>query len=327
MKILITGGAGYIGSFMARHLKENGHEVVIADNLSSGHEKAVEEFRLEKIDLANEKEKIDQLFAAEKFEGVIHMASYIQMGESFKNPAKYFENNLLTAINVLNTMAKYQVSNFILSSSAGVYGNPVKLPIAEDDPKNPLNPYGETKYIIERMLPWYDKAHGIKFASIRYFNAAGASLDGSTGEDHPEESHLIPLALKAALKNEEFTIFGNNYNTPDGTCVRDYIHILDLVKSHSLAIEKLANGGESDFYNAGIGKGYSNKEIIDMIKEVTGIEIKVKYGERRLGDADSLYASNEKIKNKLGWQPQYGLKEIIETAYKWHQSHPNGYSA
>ena len=324
-KILVTGGAGYIGSFMIRHLKDSGYEPIVADNFSSGHLKAVEGFDSCQVDLLYEKDKLDVIFEKEEIAGVIHMASYIQMGESFRNPAKYFENNLIVAINVLNAMQRFNVNNFILSSSAGVYGNPEKLPIKEDDPKKPENPYGETKLMIERLLPWYEKAYGMKYICIRYFNAAGASLDGSLGEDHPEESHLIPLALKAAINDKEFTIFGNDYNTPDGTCVRDYIHVLDLVENHTMALSYLFEGGESNYFNAGVGRGYSNKEVIETIEKVIGKKMNIKYGERRKGDADSLYASNEKIKKVLGWEPKYDLKKIIETAYLWHTKNPEGF--
>lgn len=326
-KILVTGGAGYIGSFMVRRLAEEGYDVIIADNLSCGHREAVADFKLEIIDLVTEKEKLEKFLAAERFAGVVHMASFIQMGESFENPAKYYKNNVIGFLNLLDAAIAADTKKIILSSSAGVYGNPINLPIKEDDPKNPLNPYGETKYIMERMLEDYDSAYGLKFASIRYFNAAGAALDGSIGEDHPDESHLIPLAIKAALKDEEFTVFGNDYQTPDGTGVRDYIHVLDLVENHTLALEKLFSGAKSDFYNAGVGRGYSNKEVLQLIEEVSGLKIKVIYGLRRLGDADSLYASNEKIKKELNWQPKYDLKKIIETAYLWHKTHPKGYSS
>lgn len=326
-KILVTGGAGYIGSFMVRRLAEEGYDVIIADNLSCGHREAVVDFKLEIIDLVTEKEKLEKFLAAERFAGVVHMASFIQTGESFENPAKYYKNNIIGFLNLLDAAIAADTKKIILSSSAGVYGNPINLPIKEDDPKNPLNPYGETKYIMERMLEDYDSAYGLKFASIRYFNAAGAALDGSTGEDHPDESHLIPLAIKAALKDEEFTVFGNDYQTPDGTGVRDYIHVLDLVENHTLALEKLFSGAKSDFYNAGVGRGYSNNEVLQLIEEVSGLKIKVIYGPRRLGDADSLYASNEKIKKELNWQPKYDLKKIIETAYLWHKTHPKGYSS
>lgn len=229
-------------------------------------------------------------------------------------------------MNLLDSMRHGGVDKIIISSSAGVYGNPVKLPIEEDDPKNPLNPYGETKYILERMLEDYDAAYGIKFMSIRYFNAAGAALDGSIGEDHPLESHLIPNIIKKALKNEEIEIFGDDYDTPDGTNIRDYIHVLDLVETHSMAMQRLINGSDSNFYNAGIGKGYSNKEILNAVREAMGIDLKVKYAPRRLGDANALYASVEKIKKDFSWAPKYGLKEIVETALVWHKSHPSGYA-
>lgn len=324
-KILVTGGAGYIGSFIVRQLKEDGYEVLIVDDLSQGHEGAIEGFELHKINLVTEKEKLEELFEKQRIDGVIHMASFIQMGESFKNPSKYFRNNLICAINLLDVMKDHDSSFFVFSSSAGVYGNPEKLPIEEDDKKDPLNPYGETKYMIERMLPWYEEAYGIKFASIRYFNAAGAAMDGSIGEDHPGESHLIPLAIKAAMEGREFTIFGNDYDTEDGTNVRDYIHVLDLSRAHTKALSYLMEGGESDYFNAGVGEGYSNKEIMGKIVEVTGLDFSIKYGERRPGDAAKLYASVDKIKEKLGWEPEYGLDEIIESAYKWHKASPEGY--
>jgi len=325
-KILVTGGAGYIGSFMVRELKQKGFEVVILDNLSQGHKEAIGGYRLEIIDLVTQKDKLNELITSEKFDGVIHMASFIQMGESYKDPAKYYENNVYGFMNLLDAMRKGGVSKIIISSSAGVYGNPVKLPIEENDPKNPLNPYGETKYAMERMLEDYDAAYGIKFMSIRYFNAAGAALDGSIGEDHPAESHLIPNIVKKALRGEEIEIFGQDYNTPDGTNVRDYIHVLDLVGAHSLAMQKLLDGAESNFYNAGAGRGYSNKEILDAVKNAIGKDLKVKFGPRRPGDADALYASIEKIMKDLLWSPKYDLKNIIETALAWHSSHPSGYA-
>jgi UDP-glucose 4-epimerase len=324
-KILVTGGAGYIGSFMVRELKSKGFDPVILDNLSQGHDLAVTGFRLEVIDLVTQKDKLDEFLLSEKFDGVIHMASFIQMGESYINPQKYYENNVLGFMNLLDSMKKAGTDKIIISSSAGVYGNPVKLPILENDLKNPLNPYGETKYIMERMLEDYDAAYGIKYIGIRYFNAAGAALDGTIGEDHPDESHLIPNIIKKSLKSEEIEIFGNDYKTPDGTNIRDYIHVLDLTETHSIAIQKLLDGSESNFYNAGIGRGYSNKEVIDMIKSVTGMELNIKYSARRAGDADALYASIDKIKKDFVWQPKYGLKEIVESAYLWHKNHPEGY--
>lgn len=326
MRILVTGGAGYIGSFIVRGLKDAGFEPYILDNLSHGHKEAVSGFPLAKIDLVTETDKLDELFAKEKFDGVIHMAAYIQMGESYEKPAMYFRNNVVGALNLLEAMTKHKVSNFVFSSTAGVYGEPKKIPIEEDDPKEPANPYGETKLMTERMLSWFEKACGLKFISIRYFNAAGAALDGSIGSDQPNESHLIPNAVIAALKGEEFEIFGGDYDTPDGTCVRDYIHVLDLTQAHILALNVLAKGAGSNIYNAGTGRGYSNKEVVEMVKKVVGKDFKVKIGPRRAGDAAKLIASNEKIKKDLGWTPKYSLEEIVKSTYLWHKTHPNGYA-
>ncbi len=325
-KILVTGGAGYIGSVLVRELKNKGFEVVILDNLSYGHAKAVQDFRLEKIDLVTGKEELDKLLSSEKFDGVVHMASFIQMGESYKNPGKYYLNNVGGFINLLESMAKNGLLKIVLSSSAGVYGNPVSLPIKEDDPKNPLNPYGETKYIMERMLEDYDAAYNLKSISLRYFNAAGAVLDGSIGEDHPEESHLVPNVIKAAMDDAEFTLFGDDYDTPDGTCIRDYIHVQDLAENHSLALQKLISGGQSSVYNVGIGHGYSNKEVIDTIKTVTGMNVKVNTAPRRPGDASELVADIGKIQKELGWTPKYTLEDIVKSAYLWHKTHPGGYN-
>lgn len=325
-KVLVTGGAGYIGSFIVRNLKNRGWEAVIIDDLSSGHEEAVEGFKFHKLNLAEEGERLAELLREEKPDGVIHMAGFIQMGESFENPLKYYRNNLVSTINLVEAMVKNSLNHLVFSSSAGVYGNPERVPIEEDDAKNPTNPYGETKLAIEKMLGWVDKARGVRSMSIRYFNAAGASLDGDLGEDHPEESHLIPNIIKAALKGEKITIFGDDYDTPDGTNVRDYIHVLDLAETHTLALEALLKGEKTNCYNAGWGKGYSNKEVVAMVKEVGGFDFQVEFGPRRPGDASFLYASTAKIQKELGWRAKYGLKEIIETALKWHKSHPEGYS-
>lgn len=325
-KIIVTGGAGYIGSFMVRKLKEDGYEPVIVDDLSSGHIEAVKDFRLDKINIFTEKEKLVNLFTSEKFDGVIHMASFIQMGESYVNPAKYYDNNVTGFLNLLDAMRKGSVNKIIMSSSAGIFGNPVRVPIEENDLKNPLNPYGETKYMMERILEDYDTAYGIKFVSVRYFNAAGAMTDGSLGEAHPEESHLIPNVIKSVLENSDFTLFGNDYDTPDGSCIRDYIHVLDLAEIHSKLMGKLLEGSGSQYYNAGMGKGYSNKEVIAMVEEVTNSKVNLKISPRRSGDANALYASNEKLKRDLNWEPKYSLKEIVQSAYLWHKSHPRGYN-
>ena len=326
MKILVTGGAGYIGSFMTRKLKDEGYEVIILDNLSYGHSEAVKDFRLEKIDLVLEKEKLHELFERERFDAVVHMASFIQMGESFKNPSKYYHNNVEGFLNLLDAMVANNCMKLIISSSAGVYGNPIRLPIGEDDPKNPLNPYGETKYIFERMADDFDLAYGLKYVVFRYFNAAGAALDGSIGEAHSGESHLIPNIISKALKCEKVEIFGDDYDTQDGTCVRDYIHVLDLVDAHALALKALSDDKESNVYNIGIGKGYSNKEVIKEIENAGNLKINVKFGPRRNGDANILYASIDKIKAEIGWSPKYDLDKIIETALLWHKNNPHGFN-
>lgn len=325
MKVLVAGGAGYIGSFMARTLKDNGHDVYIVDSLECGHKESVLDFPLEVINLATEKEKLDNYFSQNKFDAVIHMASYIQMGESFTNPSKYYSNNLSSTINLLDAMVKNNCKNIVFSSSAGVYGNPKRLPIEEDDNKNPLNPYGETKYIIERMLDDYNLAHGINYMIFRYFNAAGASMDGSLGEAHNEESHLIPNVIIKAIKDEEIEIFGDDYKTEDGTCVRDYVHVLDLTRSHLMGLEALENGKKSNIYNIGLGRGYSNNEIVKLVEKHLGKKLNVKYTERRKGDADALFASIEKIDKELGWKPEYDIDKIIESALLWHTKHPDNY--
>lgn len=324
-KILVTGGAGYIGSFIVRELAKNGFVPVIVDNLTSGHKTAVMDFPLYELDLVKDKKKVDRLFKKENFSGVIHMAAYIQMGESYRDPLLYFDNNLKSAINLFRTMQTNGCRNIIFSSSAGVYGKPKNLPINEDAPKDPKNPYGETKLMIERMLYWCNKAWGLNYTGLRYFNAAGAAVDGSIGEDHPNESHLIPILIKNALEGKQSIIFGNDYSTPDGTNVRDYIHVLDLAEIHVLALKELLEGRKGGFFNTGVGKGFSNKEIVGAIKKYTDLEIKIKYGKRRPGDADSLYASNNKLRKQFNWIPKYGLKEIIETAYTWHKENPLGY--
>lgn len=325
MNILVTGGAGYIGSFIVRQLKQEGHSVTIVDNLAAGHELAVTDFELQKIDIVEEPEKLMSLFKTSKFDGVIHMASLIQVGESFKNPLLYFQRNLRGALNIIEAMRETNVSYFVLSSTAAVYGNPKTLPITEESEKTPTNPYGESKLMIEKILSWIDSAYGIKSVSIRYFNAAGAALDGSIGEDHPNESHLIPLLIKNALIGKKSTIFGTDYETEDGTCIRDYIHVLDLATAHTKALSYLSNGGETTQVNAGTGEGYSNKQIIEEVEKVIGRKVDIEYGPRREGDSAKLLAGNEKIKKVLDWKPKYGLKEIIESAYAWHTKFPEGF--
>ena len=325
-KILVTGGAGYIGSFMVRKLRDEGYDVVILDNLSQGHKEAVKDFRLEKLDLVTDNDKLTPFLKREHFDGVIHMASFIQMGESYRNPIIYFRNNVVGFLNLVDSMIETKTDNIILSSSAGVYGNPKRVPVKESDIRNPLNPYGDTKYFMERILENYRRAYDLKYIIIRYFNAAGAALDGSIGEAHPNESHLIPIIITRTLKGETVDIYGSDYATADGTCIRDYIHVLDLADNHALALNKLFESKKfGEVYNAGIGKGYSNMEIIKTIERICKIRVKVNFCPRRLGDAAELYASNIKIKKELAWKPKYDLDKIIESAYLWHKKHPQGW--
>ena len=343
MKILVTGGAGYIGSHTVVELLKAGYEVVVFDNLVYGHKEAVS-CPLIIGDLLN-KEKIEQVFKENKFDGVIHFAAYALVGESMKDPAKYFENNLQGGLNLLEAMKAHGVNKIVFSSSCAIYGFPEKLPIVEEENlpagrqgKKPVSVYGESKLMFETILAWYDRLFGIKNVCLRYFNAAGASLDGSIGEDHTPEAHIIPIAMQVALarldsrlarqgQREKFTIFGNDYQTPDGTNVRDYIHVLDLATAHIKALEYLQEKNQSDYFNMGTGQGYSVKEIITMIKKVTGVDFPVEIGPRREGDPDAVYADNSKIKKVLGWEPKYSdLQTIIGTAWNWHQSQPQGFS-
>lgn len=327
MKILVTGGAGYIGSITVRELIKQNYEVVVIDNLTSGHQKALpQEVPLVINDIGNSR-ALEDIFLNNKIDAVIHFAGLIQMGESVKNPSLYYKNNVFNSLNLFDSMVKYNVLKIVFSSSAGVYGNPQTIPIPEDIQKEPTNPYGETKLTIEKILHWYDIAYNLKSISIRYFNAAGASLDGEVGEAHKDESHIIPNAIKVALgQKEKFEIFGKDYNTLDGTCVRDYIHVLDLANSHILAIKSLLSGADSNCFNAGTGKGYSNLQIIEMVKKVSGVNFKADFLEKRAGDAGTLIADSSKIKKELSFETKYSdIETIIKSAWSWHRSHPNGY--
>lgn len=319
MRVLINGGAGYIGSFMVKKLLDDGFEVIVADSLERGHKEAIDDRAKVYIGNLLDKKFVNTIFSENSIDTVIHFAGYISMAESVENPSIYFENNVFTVLNVLEEMKKNKVKSIVFSSTAGVYGNPIKVPIPEDHPKNPTNPYGESKFMVEKILSWY-QLHGINFTALRYFNAAGAALDGSMGEDHKPESHIIPNAIHAILNDSEFTLYGNDYKTQDGTCVRDYIHVLDLVESHVLALKKLEKENGAFFYNVGTGKGYSNKEVIEMVKKVTGVNLKVKQEGRRPGDAEVLVADPAKIKSELGFVPKYSdLQTIVESAWKWHE--------
>lgn len=324
MKILVTGGAGYIGSHVVRKLLQANHDVIIYDNLSRGHKESVpKEATFVKGDLAD-KNALEKLFLENRIDAVMHFAAFAYVGESVKEPEKYFKNNVEYGLNLLDACARHGVKKFIFSSSCAVYGTPEKLPITEDSRKHPESPYGETKMIFENHLTNYDKKHGLKFVALRYFNAAGADDSGQIGEHHDPEPHLIPLVLDVALgKRKSIAIFGKDYPTKDGTCIRDYVHVNDLADAHLLALEKLGN--ESKFYNLGTGSGYSVKEIIEACKKITQCPIPVVHEARRPGDPAALYSDSSKIKKELGWKPKYNLDKIIETAWKWHKNHPNGY--
>lgn len=320
MRILVTGGAGYIGSFMTKRLIDGGHEVVVFDSLERGYRDAVDKrAALIQGDLKSAA-ICEDLFCKETIDAVMHFAGYISVEESMRNPQMYYQNNIVgsehlftAAINIGN------VHTFIFSSSAAVYGNPKKIPIPENHSKDPTSFYGKTKLATEEMLLSLRKENPIDFACLRYFNAAGASHDASLGENHNPETHIIPLAIKAAFEHSEFSLYGQDYKTPDGTAIRDYIHVLDLVEAHVLALEKLRRDGGGVFYNVGTGKGYSNKDVVDMVKKVSGVGFKVKIVERRPGDAEVLIADPTKINQELGFSPKYSdLETIVESAWKWH---------
>ncbi len=327
MSILVCGGAGYIGSHTVHELINQNKDVIIVDNLQTGHLKAInKKAKFYKGDI-RDSEFLDKVFSENNIEAIIHFAANSLVGESMVKPLLYFNNNVYGMQILLESMVKHNIKNIVFSSTAAVYGEPKRIPILEDDETNPTNPYGETKLTMEKMMKWVSNAYGITYVSLRYFNAAGALEDGSIGEDHSPESHLIPLILQVPLKKRDaITVFGEDYETPDGTCIRDYIHVLDLADAHIKAVEYLQKGNESNIFNLGNGVGFSVKEMIDSAKEATNEEIKVVVGERRSGDPAKLIASNEKAKKILGWDPQYtDVKAIISTAWGWHKNHPNGY--
>lgn len=324
MKILVTGGAGYIGSITTEQLILKGYDVVVFDNLFQGHKDAVHpEATFFEGDLAN-KGDLEKVFAEHRIDAIMHFASYTLVGESVEKPFLYLGDNVRNGLNLLETAVAHNVRKFILSSTANLFDDPEAIPISEDEKIVPGSPYGEGKYILERMLHWLDKTGQLSYAALRYFNAAGASA--TYGEDHDPETHLIPLVLQVASgKRPYIEIFGNDYPTKDGTCVRDYIHVIDLAQAHILALEALDQGSRK--YNLGNGKGYSICEVIQTVQEVTGKEIPSIIGPRRPGDPAELIASSKSIRSQLGWQPQYpDLKTIIESAWQWHLKHPDGYS-
>lgn len=324
MRVLVTGGAGYIGSVVTEELVNDGHEVVVYDNLVKGHSPAVVSgakfVNGDLLDAAT----LRQTLKDNRIEAVIHMAAYSLVGESCEQPSKYYHNNVLAGLVLLDTMLECDVRRIVFSSTAATYGEPLSQPIYETAPNNPTNPYGETKLAFERAMHWYERAHGLRYVSLRYFNAAGASKN--CGEDHDPETHIIPIALQAAAgKRPHVEIYGDDYPTPDGTCLRDYIHVIDLARAHILALGALSEGGR--IYNLGCGgEGYSVRQVIETARQVTGKDIPVRVGPRRAGDPAVLIASSDKIKSELGWQPQYqDLRVIIESAWRWMLDHGDGY--
>ncbi len=327
MNILVCGGAGYIGSHCVNVLGRDGYNPIVYDNLVYGHREAVKEYSFQLGDLF-EKEKLTRILLEKKIDLVMHYAAYAYVGESVENPRKYYNNNVSATLSLLDSMLDAGVNKIIFSSSCSTFGWPMKQEIDESHPQRPVNPYGMTKFIVEKILEDYGKAYGLGYVNIRYFNAAGADPSGAIGEDHNPETHLIPLVLQTALgQREHIQVFGTDYDTADGTCVRDYVHICDLADAHILAMRYLLNGGESTSFNLGNGNGYSVRDVIEVARKVTGKDIPIIEAPRRPGDPDRLVASSEKIRKILDWDPKYPLLEdIITTAWNWHSSHPYGYS-
>jgi UDP-glucose 4-epimerase len=322
MKVLIVGGAGYIGSHMVKMLVKAGHQVVTLDNLSMGYRDSVKYGDFIEGDIVDS-ELLEQVFSSHEFDGVMHFASYIEVGESVRDPAKYYRNNLANTLNLLDAMVHHQVKSLIFSSTAAIFGEPEYTPIDESHPKKPINPYGKSKLMVEQALEDYEKAHGLQSICLRYFNAAGADPEGELGERHNPETHLIPLILQAASgRRDKISIFGQDYPTDDGSCVRDYIHIVDLCSAHLLALEKLINGSGSKRYNLGNGNGFSVIEMIEAVKSVTGKDFNVATEQRRPGDPAILVANSALARTELGWEPVYDdLEIIVQHAWNWETSH------
>jgi UDP-glucose-4-epimerase GalE len=325
MRILVTGGAGYIGSHAVKLFLSRGHDVWVYDNLSFGHRAAVPVERLVVGDLL-QADRLDQVMVERRVEAVVHFAAFAYVGESVKDPAKYYQNNLVNTLTLFEAMRRHRIGRVVFSSTCATYGIPETVPITESEKQQPINPYGNTKLAVERALADYAAAYGWGYAALRYFNASGAAPDGSIGEDHDPETHLIPLVLQAIMgQRPAIEVFGTDYPTPDGTCIRDYIHVDDLAEAHLLALQALAPGQQLR-YNLGTGRGYSVREVIRVAEEVTGKKCPVKEGPRRPGDPPALVAAADKVRRELGWSPRYTeLKPIIETAWNWHRRHPKGY--
>ena len=329
MSVLVLGGAGYIGSHTVDRLVDQGQDVVVVDSLVTGHRAAInDKAKFYQGDLADQDFMRKVFTENPEIDAVIHFAAYSLVAESMKKPLKYFDNNTAGMIKLLEVMNEFDIKNIVFSSTAATYGIPEKMPIMESDPQDPINPYGESKLMMEKIMRWADEAYGTKFVALRYFNVAGAKPDGSIGEDHGPETHLIPIVLQVAQgKRDKLQIFGDDYNTPDGTNVRDYVHPFDLADAHILAVDYLRKGNESNAFNLGSSTGLSNLEIVEAARKVTGKEIPAEIAPRRGGDPDSLIASSDKAREILGWKPQFdNIERIIETAWAWHSSHPNGYN-
>lgn len=327
MAILVLGGAGYIGSHTVDRLIEKGYDVAVVDNLVTGHRKSVNDKAHFYQGDVRDTDFMNNVFDEEDIEGVIHFAAFSIVPESMKDPLKYFDNNTAGMVKLLEVMAKHDVKKIVFSSTAATYGEPKQIPIKETDPQVPTNPYGESKLAMEKIMHWSDVAYGIKFVALRYFNVAGAKPDGSIGEDHHPETHLVPIILQvAAGEREKLQIFGDDYPTDDGTNVRDYVHVVDLADAHILALEYLKEGKDSNAFNLGSSTGFSNKQMLDAAREVTGKEIPAEMAPRRAGDPSTLVAASDKARKVLGWDPQFDdVKEIIKTAWNWKQQHPQGY--
>ncbi|MCP1501139.1 UDP-glucose 4-epimerase [Pseudomonas migulae] len=323
MNFLVVGGAGYIGSHMVKHLLRAGHELVVADNFSTGYRDALTGGKLVELDIADA-HALDALFAAHRFDAVFHFASFIQVGESVTEPAKYYQNNLAATLTLLQAMVRANIKHFVFSSTAAVYGDPVYVPIDEEHPKAAINPYGRSKWMVEQVLEDFDRAYGLKSVCLRYFNAAGADPEGQLGERHEPETHLLPLILQAASgRRASITVYGRDYDTPDGTCIRDYVHVADLAAAHALAVDYLVAGGASTAFNLGNGHGFSVQEVIDTARRVTDRAISVSDAPRRAGDPPRLVADPQKAHALLGWQPQFAsLEQIVTHAWSWEQKHP-----
>lgn len=327
MAILVLGGAGYIGSHAVDQLINKGYDVVVVDSLFTGHRDAVhQDAKFYQGDI-RDKAFLNDVFEQETIDGVMHFAAFSLVGESVEKPLEYFNNNVYGMQVLLEVMHAHDVKHIVFSSTAATYGEPEVVPIAEDMPTNPKNPYGESKLMMEKMMKWCDNAYGMKYVALRYFNVAGAKADASIGEDHDPETHLVPIILQVALgQRQALKIFGDDYDTPDGTCIRDYVQVEDLIAAHILALEYLKAGNDSNVFNLGSNNGYSVEEMLDAAREATGKEIPAEIAPRRAGDPAKLVAASEKAKTVLGWEPAYtDIKEIIRTAWNWHVSHPNGY--